>query len=474
MHTRILQFWERFGLNPHRPVLAGVSGGADSTALLAALRLAGVSVTAAHLDHALRPASAREAAAVERLCRGLGVPLLLARRDVAAYARREGLSLEDAARRVRYRFLFEQAEALHAQAVVVAHTADDQVETLLMHLLTGSGLRGLGGMPPYALPNAWSQRIPLVRPLLDITRAEVLAYCRERGLQPVEDASNQDTRFLRNRLRHELLPLLETYNPQVRSALLRTASVLAEAEAALERWVEDAPLVQPCGEGCLRVDRPVLSAFPVAVQRQALRRIFLLLGADVRQIGFEGLEAARRFLLKPAAGRERSLPGGLRLLQESDGLWALAAGKEAPRDAWPQMPQKAPLALPLPGSLPLESGWELTARWAAPDMDVWEAARHNRDPFQAWLDIGEAPSSLSVRTRLPGDALEPLGMAGHSVKIGDLMTNLKVPSRLRERWPVVCVRGRIAWLPGLRLGHPFRVRRDTRRAVLLTCRPRAN
>ncbi len=470
MHTRILRFWEAHALDPQRPVLAGISGGADSTALLAAVRAAGLPLIAAHLDHALRPESGQDAAAVERLCRRLDVPLVVERRDAGAYARRESLSLEDAARRLRYRFLFGLAERLGAQAVLVAHTADDQVETLLMHLLTGSGLRGLGGMLPYALPNAWSASIPLARPLLDVSRAEVLAYCRARGLPILEDASNRDTRFLRNRLRRELLPLLETYNPQVRAALLRAASILAEAEAAIGQWAASAQALHPCGEHCLQLDESALAALPSAVQRRVLRQAFLALGGDLREIGFDGLEAARRFCLERRTAGEHTLPGRLRLLRESDGLWALAEEGEAPRDAWPQMADTAPRNFAVPGVFPLESGWELTARWVAPAMEGWEAARKNRDPFRAWLDLGETRPPLKVRPRLPGDSLEPLGMPGHSVKIGDLMTNAKVPRRVRARWPLVCVGERIAWLPGLRVAHPFRVRRDSRKVLLLTCR----
>ncbi len=472
MHTRILRFWEKYALDPRHPVLLGLSGGADSTALLAAVRAAGLPVVAAHLDHALRPESAQDAAAVERLCRRLEVPLVVERRDAGDYARREGLSLEDAARRLRYRFLFGQAERLNAQAVLVAHTADDQVETLLMHLLTGSGLRGLGGMLPYVLPNPWSAAIPLARPFLEVSRAEVLAYCRARDLPVLEDASNRDTRFLRNRLRYELLPLLETYNPQVRAALLRSASVLAEAEAAIAQWAASAGGLHPCGANCLQLDEAALAALPPAVQRRVLRRALTALGGDLREIGFEGLETARRFCLERRAAGQRLLPGNLRLLRESDGLWALAGEGEAPRDSWPQMADAAPQNLALPGELPLESGWVLTARKAAPAMEGWEAARKNRDPFRAWIDLGETRPALTVRPRFPGDAIEPLGMPGHSVKIGDLMTNRKVPRRVRARWPLVCAGERIVWVPGLRMAHPFRLRRGSRNVLLLTCRRR--
>ena len=143
-----------------------------------------------------------------------GLSFVLGCTDVSALAEEQKLSIEEAARVARYRFLFEQARQLKAQAVAVAHNADDQVETVLMHLLRGAGLGGLKGMPYRAILPVWDEAIPLVRPLLGVWRSEIEVYCRQHSLEPIEDASNQDTTFFRNRLRHQLLPTLQEYNPQ--------------------------------------------------------------------------------------------------------------------------------------------------------------------------------------------------------------------------------------------------------------------
>ena len=216
-------------------LLVGVSGGPDSLCLLDVLRRLDYRLVVAHLDHGLRPESADEALAVQRLAESLGAACVVERQDVSAFAEMHGISLEEAARSVRYRFLFEQARLYEAQAVAVGHTADDQVETVLMHLLRGAGLSGLRGMAYRSLPNTWSQDIPLVRPLLGTWREEVLAYCHANALQPHLDSSNLDIRFYRNRLRHDLIPYLKNYNPRVHEVLWRTARVLSDDYAVLEQ-----------------------------------------------------------------------------------------------------------------------------------------------------------------------------------------------------------------------------------------------
>ena len=198
----------RCGLTPLSRLLVAVSAGPDSLCLLHVLWQLGYSVVVAHLDHGLRVESAAEAAMVQHFAEDLGVQWVCKRQDVQGYATQNGLSIEEAARNLRYRYLFEQAERLEAQAVAVGHNADDQVETVLMHLLRGAGLSGLRGMGHYSLPNPWSQRIPLVRPLLGIWRGEIQAYLDRSGLKPSLDSSNLELRYYRNRLRHELIPHL--------------------------------------------------------------------------------------------------------------------------------------------------------------------------------------------------------------------------------------------------------------------------
>jgi tRNA(Ile)-lysidine synthase len=206
--------------------VVAVSGGADSTALLLALHQLGCRLHVAHLDHGLRPESSADAEFVRELSERLGLPCTIERRDVAPYRGARKLSPEAAAREVRYAFLRETAEREGAGAIFVAHTADDQVETFLLRLIRGAGVAGLGGMKP--------KDGQLCRPLLDVWRQDLEAFLREQGQEWREDASNRDPAFLRNRVRHELLPLLASLNRGVKAVLLREAGALAGRQREIE------------------------------------------------------------------------------------------------------------------------------------------------------------------------------------------------------------------------------------------------
>ena len=289
-------------------LVVGLSGGADSVALLDALaslrRRRGFRVVAAHLDHRLRPGSAEDAAFCEALCARLDVPLRTGAADVRARAARERGGLEQAARRERYAFLRRVEDEEGAVAVAVAHTRDDQAETLLLRLLRGAGATGLAGMRP--------RSGDVVRPLLGVSRQEVLAHLRERGLAWREDPSNADTAHRRNRVRLELLPYLEErFNPGIRAALARTASLLAD-EAAHVRAGAEALLAGIAREegGALLLRRPPLADAPSAVARAAIRQALLRAGG-LAQVGALHVDTILQMArAKAPSGRRLLLPGG--------------------------------------------------------------------------------------------------------------------------------------------------------------------
>ena len=222
---------------------------------------------------------------------------------------------EEAAREVRYRYLFRQAEIHNAQAVAVAHNADDQVETVLMHLLRGSGLDGLTGMGFYSLPNPWSETIPLVRPLLGIWRTEIESYCREKNLIPVVDKTNTDTTFFRNRLRHELLPELETYVPGIRSRLWQTSDLLSADRELLDGLViqsfEDN--VTARGDGFVAFNLSVFNLHPKGLQRRLARKAVSQLRSDERDIDFALVQRVLDFAGNPTSTRQADIGLGLRV-----------------------------------------------------------------------------------------------------------------------------------------------------------------
>ncbi len=454
------------GLTREQPVLVGVSGGPDSLCLVYGLAQLGFPVISAHFDHRLRPTSAAEAERVHTFAARLNVPFVSGHQDVAEYARQERRSLEEAARILRYRFLFAEARRAGAQAVAVGHTADDQVETFLMHLLRGAGTRGLSGMPFRAVLPEWDTQTPLVRPLLPFWRAETVAYCLEQGLDPIYDLSNEDPKFFRNRLRRELIPFLETYNPQIRQGLWRTARLM-EAEEALHQWAvarawEDCLAEKQAGAVALRL--PAFRQLIPGLQHGVLRHALAQLNPTLRDVDFTAVERAVSWLNQPGEGQV-DLVQGLRLFIEADCAWVVGPEPLSPAAEWPQLAAES-LPLPVPGEVDLGNGWRLVSAWAdavgLPGSDLLSTS-----PWEAWLDAASLPGNLQVRSIIPGDRFQPLGMSGHSLKLADFWINQKLPRRARAHWPLVTVGESILWVPGYRLAFPYRLQAGTRQALHL-------
>ena len=468
MLARTLDFMRKLALPADAVLLVGVSGGPDSLALLDVLQQAKQPVIAAHFNHHLRPESGQEAAYVAQLTAERGVRFINGEADTPDFAKQNSLSIEEAARILRYRFLFKSAEALGVQAVAVAHTADDQVETVLMHLLRGAGLAGLRGMQAVNLPNEWSEAVPLVRLLLGTWRTEVLAYCRENGLQPIEDASNQQTKYYRNRIRHELVPVLESYNPQARRLLWQTADNLAQDYELISALTGQAlkTVITQHGDGYLGCSGAGIRSLHPGLQRQVWRRLVAVLRPGLRDVGYDLVLRAVEFASQPDQPQAIDLTSGLRLMREGETIWLFEAGVDLPDFEWPKLASVEPHLLPVPGEMQLQHGWRLSASL----ISAGEAHLHalaNQDVYQAWLDAGAFEQPLQVKARLPGEHIAPLGMGGKTVKISDLMINEKLPQRARANWPVVSSGGLIVWVPGYSLSHHARLKEATRSAIHL-------
>jgi tRNA(Ile)-lysidine synthase len=407
---------------------------------------------------------------VQRLAESLGVPFVSARRDVQAYAAQNSRSIEEAARELRYRFLFEQAEKLGLQAVAVGHTADDQVETVLMHLLRGAGLSGLRGMSYRSLPNPWSQTIPLARPLLGIWREEIMEYLSRHSLQPALDASNQDRRYYRNRLRHELIPHLESLNPGARQRIWRMALLLRDEEDIVKEQV-DAAWEQCCldaGEAAVAFDAGRLSGQPKGVQRRLVRRAIAQLRPGLRDIDHLAVERTLEFLAMPTRSGQMDLAARLRLEMTGERLWIANWQADLPGADRPQLATGEVLELTVPGTVLLSDGWSLRAEILPADETCRAQAQSNANPYQAWLDLERLAQPLKVRARRPGERFRPLGMAGHSLKLSDFMVNVGLPKQARPGWPLVVAGGEIAWVAGYRIAETVCVERSTQHILRLT------
>jgi tRNA(Ile)-lysidine synthase len=317
LDQRVLGFIEEHHLqSAGQTLLVAVSGGQDSVCLLHLLHHLqpelGIKLHVAHLDHQLRgKESAGDARYVARLAKSLGIPATIEKRDVAAYQKEHGLSLEEAAREVRYNFLAETAAAVGAAAVAVGHTLDDHVETILLHLVRGTGTRGLRGLQPVTKRRVSGKELKIVRPLLTVRRAETGAYCTSFQLQPRQDASNLSLEPLRNRVRLELLPLLQNYNSGILEALQRTAQIAGDDIAHLEKeaaryW----PKVADKQGDVIVLDKKALLKLPVSVQRYLLRQAIETAAGNLKDIEARHIEEMVQTLDKPA-GKQISLPYGL-------------------------------------------------------------------------------------------------------------------------------------------------------------------
>jgi tRNA(Ile)-lysidine synthase len=386
----------------------------------------------------------------------------VAKREVVDYQRERRISsFEHAAREVRYTFLAEVAAQVGAAAVVVGHTADDLAETVLLHILRGSGLHGLRGMSELS-PWPWPEQAPglrLFRPLLGATREETMACCRELGRSFREDSGNTLPRFTRNRVRHHLLPLLAAeYNPRVRESVVRLARTAALEVDYLESEVDRVwPQVAAESAGVVRFRTPALVSLHPLLQRLALRRGYTVITGAAHRLEETHLQAMSDLAQAGVAGRSVALPGGVWLHSIHDHLLMT-------REATPPCPLPA---LGAPGELELPrghdgvteatlGGWRVTAQ-LAPRPETLDAGGR----FTAYLAPEALAGRVLVRARRPGDRFWPLGMAQEK-KLQDFFTDLKVPRTWRDRVPLVVAVATegIAWVVGYRVSQWARVRTD--------------
>ncbi|UCH77923.1 MAG: tRNA lysidine(34) synthetase TilS, partial [Candidatus Coatesbacteria bacterium] len=418
---------------PGSTVLVAASGGPDSTALLYCLHVLAPDrrwrLAVAHLDHALRPDSAADAAFVRRQAAALGLPFFGARVAVRSLPDAVGRSEEEAARLARRSFLRRAARRAGADAVALGHTLDDQAETVLLNLTRGAGTLGLAGMAAAAEP--------FVRPLLGVTRADVLAYINARGLSWRDDPTNRDPRYLRNWFRQAVLPPLESRTPGIKRSLAALAAAARAEEEVLERRTASllARLVRETGPDWIALAAGFPLALPEALRGRAVRRLFADLAGSRRGLERRHVEA----VVALAAGETVNLPHGVAARRTPEGLTLVRRRPEATLEAWEA-------ALRLPGMTVLPpAGVAIAATVeAAPDQ------LRGRGLAEVWLEARFASASLRVRSWREGDSIRPVGLGGRK-KLHDLFVDAKVPAAGRRRWPVVVEGSDIIWVPALAL-----------------------
>ncbi|MBC7339700.1 MAG: tRNA lysidine(34) synthetase TilS [Firmicutes bacterium] len=486
--------------SPGDTVVVAVSGGSDSVALLHLLcRLAPrwqLQLHAGHLNHLLRGEEAEEDARfVAQLAASLGVPITVGREDVAARAASRRLGLEEAGREARYEFLEHLAQRVGARRIALGHTRDDQAETVLMRLLRGAGVEGLAGIPPV--------RGTVVRPLLAVGRAELQEYCRAQGLSWRTDPYNLDLSYLRNRVRHRLLPgLEEVAGPRVRERLAELAEVL-RPDVEWLREVEGETLSRVAsrrGEN-LVLDPGVLAALHPALRRRVIRRAVLAVKGPGRQLGWGHVQAVLDLLgeyrlagrpdspgeqweapvdgpgapAPTAAGAlegETHLPGGVVARLGPEGLVIGREGGERAVAYRYHLPVPGLVEVPEAG-LVISAGIVREGEWQRADIageGEWQRAvapgGGERLARRAVLDYNKTGAVLLVRSWRPGDRFFPLGMESPK-KIHDFFVDEKVPRVQRQRIPLVLSGDQIVWVVGYRIDHRFRVTPATRDVLVL-------
>lgn len=421
-------------------VLVAVSGGADSLCLLYVLHALsgelGCRLHVAHLDHALRPQSAADLPFVAAHAAALGLPCTVERRPVAPLARRQRLSLEAAARRVRYDFLRQVAAACGASSIATGHTRDDQAETLLLHLARGSGLNGLAGMRP--------RRDDVIRPLLELSHAETSAYCAALELAPREDASNRSRRYRRNRLRHDVLPRLERVQPGAAANIARSARLLAGDLALIERLAETAlhRATTTDGSGAMAISAAAWREGAAELRPHMLRLLVMRLLGSAEGFDERHYRLMQRALDFMETAGAVALPKGLWLERRGDAV-TLQRGQAAA----PPPPQAQ--ALPVPGCVVTAAGTLRSEPAVAPR--AWSGLPKT----VAYLDAMAVAGGLLVRARRPGDRVRPLGLNG-TRKVQDVLVDCKVPREWRDHIPIVEGPRGIAWIAGCCSGEAYR------------------
>lgn len=473
-------------------MVVGVSGGVDSLVLLHALsslnQLAETfdfSLHVASLDHGLRgAASAEDLAFVARAAEGLGLPVTTQHIDVAQYAHDTALNIEEAARQIRYHFLLDVARQIDANYIAVGHNQDDQAETVMMHLIRGSGLAGLRGMLPVTAIDEFYfeddfteiDDVYLIRPLIMTPRSQIEDYAAEHHITPRFDASNDDLKRFRNIMRHDIIPRLEALNPNIKQSLSRLANVIqAEVEvlegrlesvaAWLLEWDETRPAqTETSGGEVVYIDRDAFREQPLAIQRGLIRKAVFDLSPDTRDLSFDQTEQARIVILEGSTGACLHLPGGLYLQVGYDEVMIGYGGAPLYPENLPSLEEGQYVALDLEGQGYIKGNQRLITYWVVEGLskDLYPA-----DPLECTLAI-PPEAKLALRTRQAGDRFQPFGLGGRSQKLSDTFTNLKVPAYYRDQVPLLMVNDQIAWFvvptaegPVGRIAEPFAVKPDS-------------
>jgi len=442
--------------------VVAVSGGPDSMALLHMLaqmaRARPLRLVAAHVNHRFRGAeSDAEAELVARTAKSWGIPLAAAEIDVPYFIEETGMNAQSAARHKRYEFLMQTARQHGAGYLLLGHHADDQAETVLMRVLHGTGVSGLAGIPLRRREN----NVELFRPLLRITKGELLEYCERNEVPYAVDSSNSSRRYLRNAVRLDLIPQLEKINPRLKESLVRLADMAGADDDYLEsetaRLIGDAAI--PSGDG-YRVRLERFGGLHIALQRRLIKLILKCCANHWQSLAYQQVEALLEAMKDDRNTVTRfDIGGGWTFVREYD--QAYIGPSPSGHSPYGCLVTEFPCTMRLG-----ENGWQLQAQQFEDSAGI--APRDTR--WEAWFDADALAMPLTVRTRQPGDRMQPMGLNG-TKKVQDMFVDAKIPRTERDGWPLVAdAEGRIVWIPGLRRSAVAAAGEHTRQFIRLDIR----
>ncbi len=455
-------------LMPGERIAVAVSGGADSVALLHLLlevrEQAGIVLSVAHFNHKLRgKASEVDERFVRKLSTEHGLEFFVAREDIAARAKRERGNLEEVARKARYAFFETLVREERVTRIAVAHTADDQAETVMAHILRGTGLAGLGGIHP--------QAGAVFRPLLSVRREDLRKYLRAKRQRWRDDATNLDTKRMRARIRQKLMPLLrKNFQPAVVEHLCQLAELAREDEAYLDaqvaEWRQSLAQQSPIE---VRVVLADLLAGAKALKTRLLRQIVQSVKPRAGQLSAIHVAAVLELAVQKDSGKALYLPGGVEVRRDRDSLRFRATEITAEKERRKFTPRQYSYEIDLrsgSAQLPLVP---LSCRLSFTVID-WPAEGRETSETGAVLDRDRLRLPLVVRNWRPGDAIRLLGHQKRH-KLARLLNEKSVSRWEKESWPVLTSGGELAWVRGLPVSAEFAADAKTRRAVLITEEP---
>jgi tRNA(Ile)-lysidine synthase len=444
---------EKLKISASTPIVVGFSGGIDSVCLASLFSGTSIPIIIAHFNHSLRETANRDEEFSRDFAEKRNIPFYSEKGDVHQYAKDQHLSVEESARKLRYEFLFRIARKNNAGNVAVAHHADDQVETVLMHLFRGSGMAGLLGMQFETIIPEFSEDIKLIRPLLNFWRSEIEDYCIEQKLEFVQDETNFLETYERNRIRNTIFPFLNKYYPGLKSRILKTTTILEDEDQIIESL-----LLENWSKVCsqhhaefVKFKRNEFNDCWVALKRRLVRKAIFALNPKLRNLSFENVENVIHFSQSEKTGEIDLVENFIAVFSEKEILFG-ERSKKWIGILYPQLENEIPFNCNTDQIIQLSNHWQLEIK----KINMSENLNlYSEDRFSVYLDADKfVNDQLILRHRKVGDRFQPLGMKDGTIKISDFFINEKLMKPARDQWPIlVNIQNEIIWVPGYRPNH---------------------